>query len=363
MSACTFVRTLVPLVLVAWTTAPVVAQEWGNKMFDRTEVKFGNVARYADTTFKFKVKNPFVEEIQITNLSTSCGCISWIDKAPISIPSKQERELTIRLDTVGHQGDKRVRAYVTLLEPTRGSTSSLTIPVEGRIRSDFEVRPSLVGFGQIDLGKGYIQRIGINYLGGRPDWQILNAKVSNPHLTAKIVETGRNGGSVSYEALVEIDSKAPQGVLRDQLILTTNDQGDTRISIPVEAKVEPDIVVTDAQFGALNPGRSKTMSVIVRGKKPFNIAKVDHIIREVRAKPTESGEISTGDMISLPEGISVKLPSSAAPVQVLSVTVTPPAESGMFDEEFSIAIEGRAQPVTFKAKGRIMPTETPDASK
>jgi len=352
---------LVPLVVVALSAAPVAAQEWGNKMFDRTEIKFGSVARLADTTFKIKVRNPYVEEIQITNLSTSCGCISWTDKQfPISIPSKGERELTIRLDTIGHSGDKRVRAYASLLEPGKGLTAQVTIPVEGRIRTDFEVHPGYVGFGPIDLGKGYIQRIGITYNGGRPDWKILQGKVSNSHLTAQVVEKSRNGGSVTYEATVQIDANAPLGVLRDQLILTTNDQGgDSTISIPVEAKIEPDIVVADAMFGSLTPGQPKTMQVIVRGKKPFKIEKVDHIVREVRAKPVEDGGLPAAatDTISLSDAITVKTPDTSAPLHMVTVTVTPPAEGGMFEEEFSIVIAGRPKPVTFKAKGRITAPE------
>lgn len=357
-------RVLIPLVVVACAAAPVLAQEWGAKMFDRHEVKFGSVARFADTTFKFKVTNPFVEDIQITNLSTSCGCISWTDRQfPITIKSKEVRELTIRLDTVGHQGDKRVRAYVSLLEPTRGSSSSLTIPVEGRIRSDFEVRPSYVGFGPIDLGKGYTQKIGINYVGGHPNWRIVAAKTTSPHYSAKVVETGRAGGTASYEAIVEIDARAPVGVLRDQLILTTNEGGDSTISIPIEAKVEPDIVVTDVQFGTLAPGQAKSTNVVVRGKKPFKIEKVDHIVREVRARPTEDGTVPGAGTVAMADNIEVKVPESAAAVQLLMLTVTPPADAGMFEEEFAIQIAGRSQPVTFKARGRVQPPEVTEIPK
>lgn len=359
MAVPTVPRILLPLVVVACFAAPAAAQEWGKKMFDRQEIKFGSVARLSDTKFTIKVNNPYREEIRITNLSTSCGCISWTDKQlPITIPSRQERELTIRLDTVGHSGDKRVRAYATLVEPTKGLTASVVIPVEGRIRSDFEVRPSYVGFGPIELGKGYIQRIGINYIGGRPDWKILQAKVSNPHLVAKVVEKSRSGGTAAYEVTVEIAANAPLGVLRDQLILTTNDVGDSSIGVPVEAKVEADIVVADAMFGSISPGQPKSMTVIVRGKKPFKIEKVDHVKRQVSARPTEDGTVPVTDTLSLSDAITVKVPTAETALHMLTVTVTPPVEAGMFDEEFSIVIAGRRQPLTFKARGRVLATES-----
>lgn len=365
MPTPTVARLLIPLVVVAWTSIPALAQEWGDKMFDKLEIRFGSVARLADTTFKIKVKNPYVEEIQITSLTTSCGCISWLDstKLPISIPSKQERELTIRLDTVRHSGDKRVTAFATVYEPGRGLTDSVSIPVQGRIRSDFEVRPSYVGFGPIDLGKSYTQRIGINYIGGRPDWKIIQAKTGNSHFTAQVVEKSRGGGNATYEALVVIDATAPAGVLRDQLILTTNEGNDANISIPIEATIEPDIVITDVQFGTVIPGRAKSMTVVVRGKKPFKIEKVDHVIQEVRAKPSPEGTIAPSSTVSLSDAISVKVPPTAAPVQVLTLTVNPPAEAGMFEEQFAVVIEGRPQPVTFKARGRIIGQEVTDVPK
>ena len=147
-------------------------------MFDRREIKFGSVARLADTTFKVIVKNPYQEEIRITQLSTSCGCISWTEPAPISIASRAERELTIRLDTTRHSGEKHVKAFATLVEPLKGLTAIVTIPVEGLIRNDFEVRPSSVAFGSVDPGRPSTQRISVSYNGQarlgnrlRKDWK------------------------------------------------------------------------------------------------------------------------------------------------------------------------------------------------
>ena len=117
--------------LVAFAVAPLSAQdyEWGKKMFDRQDVKFGSVAKNADVVFKFNVKNIYKEDILITSLSTSCGCISWQerDRLPIRITSGQTQQITIRLDTARHQGDKHVTAFASLSEPTRGSKAQLSI--------------------------------------------------------------------------------------------------------------------------------------------------------------------------------------------------------------------------------------------
>jgi hypothetical protein len=357
-------RITVSFFVIALFGSPLPGQEWGEKMFDKHEIKFGSVARLADTTFRLTVKNPYLEEIRITSLTTSCGCISWSDPLPISIPSRGERELTIRLDTVRHSGDKRVKAFVVLSEPLKGITSTVTIPVEGRIRNDFEVRPSSVAFGAIDLGRGYTQRISVVYT-GQHDWKITSAKVVSPYLATKIIEQRRDGGVVQYEIVVELKPNAPAGVLHDQLVLATNEGTNQDVSIPIEARVEPDIVVTDAQFGAVPPGRPKSVTVILRGKKPFQIDKVEHATRVVAAGALAAASIIPSDSQSsaATDAFKFEFATNIAPVHTLTLTFTPPADAGMFDESFSVAISGRTQPVTFQARGRVLDQAASNASR
>lgn len=322
--------------VVAIAAAPLSAQDldWGKKMFDRHDVRFGSVAKNADVVFKFRVKNVFKEEIKISNLSTSCGCISWQEKAPLSIPSGQTQELSIRLDTVRHSGDKHVTAFVNLVEPTRGATASLSIPVEGRIRQDVVLQTNNLNFGQVELGKAMEIRMDVSYTGGRPDWAITAAKVNNAYLKSKVVEKSRFGGSVNYDVVVTLDGAAPAAKLSDRLQIVSNEPGDAGYFVTVDAQIEPDIVVGDAQFGLVAPGTPKTVNVVVRGKKPFKIEKVS------RAKEDESFKAKTTDRQSH--------------VHTIPLTFSPTIENGLFEEEFFLTISGREQQVTFKAKGRVM---------
>ncbi|HEY0980480.1 DUF1573 domain-containing protein [Schlesneria sp.] len=315
--------------------SPLSAQDqnWGRKMFDKTEIKFGSVAKNSDVTFKITLTNIFKEAIQVSSVSTSCGCISWQDKTPITIPSGERQELTIRLDTIRHQGNKHVRAFVSLLEPTRGSTSQVTIPVEGRIRQDVVLQTNNLNFGVVDIGRAMEHRMTVSYNGGRPDWKITDAKVNNPHLTTKVVEKNRSGGTANYEVIVTLDAKAPVGKLRDQMLIVTNEGSDNGYATTVDAQIEPDIVVSDVQLGKLDAGQSKTVTVVVRGKKPFRIQKID------REKQDDVFKVKSSDADQM--------------IHTLSLTCTPSEQDGLFEEVFSLTISGREQPVTFKAKGRV----------
>jgi hypothetical protein len=131
-----------------------------------------------------------------------------------------------------------------------------------------------------------------------------------------------------------VKGDTPAMKLRDQMLVMTDDVGDTGYSVAVEAQIEPDIVVADVQFGQVAAGQSKTLNVVVRGKKPFKIAKVE------RTKQDET--------------FKVKIPETMSQVHMLPLTFTPSEENGLFEEEFLLTISGREQQVAFKAKGRVM---------
>lgn len=351
------------LLVFGLSAGPLSAQDWGNKMLDKLEINFGSVARMAETTFKLKVTNPYVETIQITNLTTSCGCISWLDQTPISIPSRGEHELTIRLDTVRHVGEKHVRAFVTLSEPTKGLTALVQIPVNGRIRDDFEVRPGSVTFGNVDQGQAQSRTISVNSTGAS-NWKLLTAKSDSVYVNTRIAPKQRTDGLTQYDVVIDLMPDAPTGLLRDRLVLTTNEPGNPQITLPIEAKIEPDVIATDAHFGAVTPGHPKSVIVIIRGKKPIQLEKISHAIQQTSAKPDASGVIQAGGTygaarpnIDVTNLMKVDFDKSKGMIQKVTLTLDPSteSESGLFDELYSVNITGRAEPLSFHVNGRISP--------
>jgi hypothetical protein len=118
------------------------------------------------------------------------------------------------------------------------------------------------------------------------------------------------------------------------MLVVTDDAGNLSYPVSVEAQVEPDIVVTDVQFGQVTPGQSKSVNIVVRGKKPFKIEKIEP------AQPDES--------------FKIKAPEAVSHVHMVTLTFTPTDAHGLFEEEFFLTISGREQRVAFKAKGRVM---------
>lgn len=320
---------------------------WGQKMFEVTDINFGSVAKGADAAVQVKVRNVYKEDIQVTNLSTGCGCVSWDDlkstslqsPLPIIIPSGQQRILTLRLDTVRYDGERKSKASISLLDPIHAASTTVELPVHAYIRRDIVITPGSVNFNTVDAGAGAERKVDIRYA-GRPDWKLMEARATNPNLVVGLREVSRGNGLVNYELQVTLKPEAPLGTVRDQVIMLTDDANYPRVSVLVEAKIEADIAITDLQFGALAPGQSKTTNVIIRGRKPF---KIDELYREKK----EQSKVPD-------DAFKVKLDKIQSTVHSLPITFTAPDAPGAFEEEFFVKLGDRAQPIPFKARGRVL---------
>lgn len=324
-----------------WASDPF----WGNKMLEQTEIKFGSVAKGADSVVQVRVKNVYQENIDITNLTTGCSCVSWDEiqqrvPLPMTIPTGQTRVLNLRLNTIQYDGERKSKAMIALFDSVHGVSTTVELPVEAYIRRDIVVTPGAVNFGNVDLGSSAERKVEIRYA-GRNDWRLMQAKGTNPHIGVTLTETGRGNGLVSYDLLVTLKPDAPIGTLRDQVTMVTDDANYPQISLHVEAVIEADIVVKEIQFGQVAPGQSKTLPVIVRSKKPI---KIEALYRE--EKPNNG---------ALKDAFTVKkLDHVANTVHSLPITINAPNAPGLFEEEFFIQIAGRPQPISFKARGRIL---------
>lgn len=328
------------LVLVAGWLSTVSAQElsWGQKMFEKQKLDFGKVATGATCSERIAIRNIYQETIFITDVRTACGCAS-AKVSSYQIPSGQEVVLTVTMDTIRYRGKRDTNAIVTLSEPTKGLTDVVRVPVSVYIRSDVVFTPGVVNFGTVDQGSEVERKIHVAYA-GRPDWKIVEVISPKPYLSAKVVETSRVSGTVDYDLVVTLKGGAPLGVLRDQLTLLTDDQGAPHVPLPVEGRVETEFTVTPEvwNLGTVPAGSVKTLNLVVRGRKPFKI----------------SGIECTTAM----ESFRVVLPSDEKTVHVLPLKFVAPAEAVPIDELFTITVPGRAEPLTFRAQGRVVPAAT-----
>jgi hypothetical protein len=312
---------------------------WAEKTLSDLKHDFGSVARGADASHIITVTNIYEEDLRLLHVGTTCGCTAAKPDKDL-LKTGEVANIVVKMNTVKFQRQKNSNVDVTFsFTDKRGLTASkkVRIPISAYIRPDIVIEPGGVNFGLVESGAGAEQRVRVSYT-GRSNWNIREVNTGNPYLSAEAVETSRQAGAVKYDLVVRVSPEAPLGVLRDKLVLKT---ADANVPVLVEAKVEPDIVVTPSVVTLgklLKPGEEKTYTVVLKGRKPFVIEKI-----ECNSKY---------------ECFKVRLSQERKIVHVLPLTFSPPEVSGQFDEEFTITVAGRPDPIVLKAQGTIVATTT-----
>lgn len=328
-----FLRRLAAIVLAVSAlalSADAADRNWAAEMFEKSSHDFGVVARGSDVSYRLKLKNKFEETVHIAEVRTTCGCSAG-EPSKETLQSLEEAYITIRLDTRKFTRGKESNLIVVFDRPLPGRVQ---IPLKAYIRTDVVIEPGSIQFDDIDREKKQERKLKISYA-GRNDWTIRDVKTQSDYVDAQVKETARGGGKVGYELIVRLKDGVPVGPLRQLVTLVTDDAKSPHVPLLVEGNVRPEITVTPAlvSLGTLRPGQTIPKSIVLRGKKPFDVESVT--CRDAK------------------DVFQVRLPQKAAVVQIIPLTITAPSKPGPLDEELTVKIPGQRDPVTFRVFGRV----------
>ncbi len=264
-------RTALALLVGVLAGSSAYGQKWADTMFETTSHNFGSVARGAKAEFEFVLSNIYLEDVHIASVRSSCGCTQVRIKKP-DLKTYEKSAIVAKINSKSFTGDRGATLTVTIDKPFY---AEVRLKSKVYIRSDVVFSPDSVQVGEIEEGTAVEKKISIDYV-GRSNWQILEVKSANPHISGEVVETRRSGGRVGYELVARLDGDVPAGFLQDHLILVTNDRNKTQVPVTVEGVVQSGITVSPASLflGVIEPGKKVTKQLVVRGKKPFRIVSV-----------------------------------------------------------------------------------------
>ena len=303
---------------------------WAKALFSETEHDFGVVARGALTRTFVTLKNDLNATVHVGSVTTSCGCSSGDIDAQTIAPGESAR-LKIEMNTRQYTGKKDSTVIVRFDAPRE---AEVRIPVSMYCRKDVLLTPGEVNFGAVDKGAGAGREVQIAYA-GYAGWAIRGVTGEGKFLEADVTETGRTPGTANYVLTVKLSPDAPVGPIRERLELITTDAEHPKVPVLVEGVVEDDITVRDVDLGTLAGGETKRFNVILRGKKPFKIIALEC-------------EGDGGDRFGM------QLPDTERPLHVIPMRFTAPPTGGAYAETFTVSVEGRDEPVTFQATGRVL---------
>jgi hypothetical protein len=261
------------------------AQQWATKMFATTTHDFGSVARNAKAEFEFVLTNIYLEDVHVASARASCGCTSVRIENPL-LKTYEKGAIVATFNTKTFLGHRGATITVTLDQPFY---ARVRLRVQGYIRGDVLLDPSEVTLGTVDQGTGAQKTISVIYQ-GRSDWRILEVKSVNPHLSGEVANTTRNRDRVSCNVRIRLDSSAPAGVIKEHLLLVTNDRQSRGIPVLVEGQVVSGVTVRPESLymGVVRPGEEVTKQLLVEGKRAFRITSVTSEGDCLRISPTTS---------------------------------------------------------------------------
>lgn len=309
---------------------------WAEKMFEKLDQDFGVVAKGSEAKYRLKLTNKYPDPVHIADVRTKCSCAT-VKASTNTLAPGEEGYIEIVFDTTKFDRHKDTTMTVVFDRPQH---AEVLIPIKAYINPDVSLTPGAIDFGAVAKGASTQRKVAITY-NGRQGTAIQSLINKNKLLKAQLQEVGRNGPMIYYDLAVTLDPATPEGDLRDQMTLVTNDPVTPHISVLVEGRVEaPYGVITKlVDFGTVDPGARLDRIVVVRGQQDFDIEKIE-------------SEHTAGVF-------EVRLPKSPQRYHKLPLTLIAPKEPGVLREEFTITIKGSNETVTFKAQCNVKPVETP----
>jgi hypothetical protein len=318
------------------------AQElnWAERMFSDLNCDLGTVAHRSELRHRLEIRNLYEERVYIRNVKKNCGCTEFTLSAD-EIATFESAYIDLSFNTTDFLNEKQSSIDVTVAFDG-GGERIVHVPIRYFVRRDIVFTPGAAEFAEVVAGEGAERMMQVEY-SGNSNWQITEMQTSSEHIHATATQTDRRNGHITYELRVNVDPTAPMGAFREQIVLTTTDANNPQMSVMVTGEVVPDIVVNTAlqDMGELEPGATRNFTIIIRGREPFVVSNVE--------SASENGSY-----------FQVRLPQDAKAVQIIPMSFEAPMSPGAIDEEFLVSIEGRDEPVRFRACATVV-GETPTA--
>ncbi|HMP80660.1 MAG TPA: DUF1573 domain-containing protein, partial [Pirellulaceae bacterium] len=194
------------VVLGCFFDSYAVAQNWAAGLFRENSHDFGTVVRGSKPEYRFEIRNPLNEDVEIHNAWTSCRCVdvSFTNKV---IKPGETSEIIARFNTLNFNGQRSATVTVAFSKPRY---AEVQLKIRGFIRSDLWLEPGEIDFGTGAAGSLPTQTVVIRRFGNR-NWRIVDVRSAYAGVAVTLDETWRGNDRVEYAMRVRVRETAPAG--------------------------------------------------------------------------------------------------------------------------------------------------------
>ena len=272
------------------SASPLVGQDWAKKMFSELSHDFGTVTKEERPVHKFKITNPYNEEIRIREIRSSCGCTTVsIDKR--SLKTRETAELTARYNSHLFDGFRQATITVRFDAPFYGEVQLL---VKGNIIRGVGINPRAIEFGEVIAGStdSPARTVQVSRSGDF-NFKVVDVQSTFPHIAVQFGQTSRNRNSVNYQMIARLKTETiPVGFTGGELIIVTRDSTGVQRKWPVKfnARVVAPLQISPQvlTMGKVKPGEEVTKKVIIKADQPFRITDVTCVNTQYRVRAKAS---------------------------------------------------------------------------
>jgi Protein of unknown function (DUF1573) len=306
--------------------APAGAATWADSMFDELSKDFGSVPHGSLQTHSFRVVNNSKQPVSISNVHVSCGCTS-ASALKTNLNPGEETAVVARMDTSRFIGVRSVTIFVQFDRP---AFEEVRLWVQANSRSDFNVSPDGLAFGEVKRSETPSVAATVTFYG--TPTQITDVKSESNYVKAAVADVKNADGQTSYQLTAKLRGDVPVGRWYTDVWLKTNNPEIPQIRVPVTVEIESALSVSpDAvTLGQVAVNAESERRVIIRGAKPFKITAVKgaddeltvhdstdeskpvHVLT-VKLKPGKAGEVTRNVRVEtdLPDDNTIEFQVSA----------------------------------------------------
>jgi hypothetical protein len=261
------------LVLVAGLSVAAHASAAGgaNDYFDELSKDFGSVPRGPTLTHHFRVVNKTRQQMIISSVRVSCGCLT-ASAVKTDLRPGEETSILAKMDTSRFIGPRTVTVYVQFSQP---NFEEVRLWVSGNARTDFTLSPDGLTFGQVKRGSEPVLSVNVTFY-GHNGAKITSAKGESNYIQPTFAEVRRTDYEVVYKVTTTLRHDTPVGKWYTDVWLKTSIASLPQIRVPLTVDIESPLTVSPGllSLGTVKSDSENQRRVIVRGVKPFKITSV-----------------------------------------------------------------------------------------
>ncbi len=318
------------IMAILWTCltcSTASTAEWADSMFSIKSHDFGTVAAGSLVEFEFTFENPYLEDLHIIAVQSTCGCtIPRIKGNKQTYKTWEKGAIIARINTAAFSGSRGATITVTFNRPF---PAKVQLHVKAHIYDGVLLTPGSIQFGTVHQGVPASKTLRIT----TPDRKvsIVGVETSNPHISAKLGPMERVEGRWGYSLTIKLDAKTPLGYIKDHIMLLAEGYRKTRIPVTVDGRITPTISISPKSLfmGIVAPSDTAHKRVVVRGREPF-------VITNVRSSDPRFV-------------VDISKASQPKMIHILPVTFSADHESGRVTQTLYIETKGGSKAIKIEA--------------